>query len=87
MNIYTAVSYTHLVQAAIGSSPLAMGLPCGELILTIAVLSILITAPLGAFMIDLTYPKLLQPVSYTHLVVIATPKAPITIQNKPSILP
>lgn len=47
------------VQAAIGSIPLAMGLPCGELILSIAVLSILITAPLASLAIDLTYKKLL----------------------------
>ena len=47
------------VQAAIGSIPLAMGLPCGELILSIAVLSILTTAPLASFAIDLTYKKLL----------------------------
>ena len=60
--LFCMIAYTPkaTVQAAIGSIPLAMGLPCGELILTIAVLSILITAPLGAFMIDLTYPKLLQ---------------------------
>ncbi len=48
------------VQAAIGSIPLAMGLACGELVLTVAVLSILITAPLGAFAIDLTHKKLLK---------------------------
>ncbi len=47
------------VQAAIGSLPLAMGMPCGDLILTVAVLSILITAPLGAFGIDASYKKLL----------------------------
>lgn len=47
------------VQAAIGSIPLAMGLPCGNIVLTVAVLAILITAPLGAFAIDLTYKKLL----------------------------
>lgn len=47
------------VQAAISSIPLAMGLPCGELILSIAVLSILITALLASFAIDLTYKKLL----------------------------
>ena len=35
------------VQAAIGSVPLAMGLPCGQLILSVALLAILITAPLG----------------------------------------
>lgn len=43
------------VQAAIGGVPLAMGLPVGELILTISVIAILVTAPLGAFGIDLTY--------------------------------
>ncbi len=48
------------VQAAIGSIPLAMGLPCGNIILTVAVISIIITAPLGAFGIDLTYKKLLS---------------------------
>lgn len=47
------------VQAAIGSVPLAMGLSCGNIVLTVAVLAILITAPLGAFLIDLTYKKLL----------------------------
>jgi NhaP-type Na+/H+ or K+/H+ antiporter len=47
------------VQAAIGSLPLAMGLPCGKIVLTVAVLAILITAPLGAFGIDITYKKLL----------------------------
>ena len=48
------------VQAAIGSIPLAMGLPCGKLILTVAVLAILITAPLGAFAIDKSYKRLLN---------------------------
>ena len=48
------------VQAAIGSIPLAMGLPCGNIILTVAVISIIITAPLGAFGIDLTYKRLLS---------------------------
>ncbi|MFI3265913.1 MAG: cation:proton antiporter [Rikenellaceae bacterium] len=48
------------VQAAIGSLPLSMGLPCGEIVLTIAVLSILITAPLGAFGVDMSYKKLLN---------------------------
>ncbi|WP_274957939.1 cation:proton antiporter [Millionella massiliensis] len=49
------------VQAAIGSLPLAMGLPCGKIVLTVAVLAILITAPLGAFGIDMTYKRLLMP--------------------------
>ena len=49
------------VQAAIGSLPLAMGLSCGKIVLTVAVLAILITAPLGAFGIDMSYKRLLQP--------------------------
>ena len=48
------------VQAAIGSVPLALGLPCGKLVLSVAVLSILITAPLGAFGMDATYKRLLN---------------------------
>lgn len=47
------------VQAAIGAIPLTMGLACGQTILTAAVLAIIITAPLGAFLTDLTYKKLL----------------------------
>lgn len=47
------------VQAAIGSVPLAMGLPCGNLVLSVAVLAIVITAPLGAITMDLGYKKLL----------------------------
>ncbi|HBF2564951.1 TPA: cation:proton antiporter [Clostridioides difficile] len=50
------------VQAAIGGVPLAMGMASGQLILTLAVLAILITAPLGAFGIDITYKKLLTSV-------------------------
>lgn len=48
------------VQAAIGGVPLAMGLACGNIVLTIAVVAILITAPLGAFMIESSYKKLLK---------------------------
>ncbi len=48
------------VQAGIGSIPLSMGLSCGNIALTVAVLSILITAPIGAFIIDITYKKLLR---------------------------
>lgn len=47
------------VQAAIGSVPLALGLPCGNLVLSVAVLAILITAPLGALGMDASYRKLL----------------------------
>ena len=47
------------VQAAIGSVPLAMGLPCGKIVLSVAVLAIIITAPLGAIGMDSTYKKLL----------------------------
>lgn len=48
------------VQAAIGSVPLALGLPCGALVLSVAVLAIVITAPLGALGMDLTYKKFLK---------------------------
>ena len=48
------------VQADIGGIPLSMGLSCGNIVLTVAVLAIIITAPLGAFIIDLTYKKLLK---------------------------
>ncbi|OUN21116.1 potassium transporter [Flavonifractor sp. An82] len=47
------------VQAAIGGVPLAMGLGCGQIVLTVAVIAILVTAPLGAFAIDFSYKKLL----------------------------
>ena len=48
------------VQAAIGSVPLSLGLPCGQIVLSVAVLAILITAPLGALAIDSTYTRLLK---------------------------
>ncbi len=48
------------VQAAIGATPLAMGLPCGNLVLSVAVLAILLTAPLGAIGMDATADRLLQ---------------------------
>lgn len=48
------------VQAAIGGIPLTMGLACGETVLTVAVLAIVLTAPLDAFAIDLSYKKLLE---------------------------
>lgn len=47
------------VQAAIGSVPLSLGLPCGQIVLTVAVVAILITAPLGALGMDATYRILL----------------------------
>ena len=47
------------VQAAIGGIPLALGLSCGNIVLAVAILAILITAPLGAFAIELSYRKLL----------------------------
>ena len=60
--IFCMVAYTPkaTVQAAIGSIPLSMGLPCGQIVLTVAVLSILITAPFGAICIDNLYKKLLE---------------------------
>ena len=48
------------VQAAIGSVPLSLGLPCGKLVLSVAVLSILLTAPLGAFGMEITYKRFLK---------------------------
>lgn len=48
------------VQAAIGSVPLAMGLPCGQIVLSTAVAAILVTAPLGSLGVDLTYKRLLK---------------------------
>ncbi len=48
------------VQAAIGSVPLSMGLPCGSIVLSVAVLGILITSPLGALGIDLSDKRLLK---------------------------
>lgn len=48
------------VQASIGAIALSEGLACGEVVLTAAIISILFTAPLGAFLIDLTYKKLLK---------------------------
>ena len=48
------------VQAAIGSVPLSLGLPCGNMVLSVAVLSIILTAPLGALGMDATYKKLLK---------------------------
>ncbi|MDE6259579.1 MAG: cation:proton antiporter [Oscillospiraceae bacterium] len=60
--LYCVIAYLPkaTVQAAIGSIPLALGLPCGNIVLSVAVLSILITAPLGAIGMDLTYQKLLK---------------------------
>lgn len=60
--LFCMLAYTPkaTVQAAIGTIPLAMGLACGEVVLTVAVVAILVTAPFGAFMIDLTYKKLLD---------------------------
>ncbi len=60
--LFCVISYLPkaTVQAAIGSVPLALGLPCGNIVLTVAVLSILVTAPLGAFGMDLTYKRLLK---------------------------
>lgn len=60
--IFCMLAYTPkaTVQAAIGGLPLAMGLACGNIVLTTSVVAIMITAPLGAFAIDLTYKKYLQ---------------------------
>lgn len=60
--LFTMRAYTPkaTVQAAIGGIPLALGFTCGDLVLTVAVLAIVLTAPLGAFAIDLSYKKLLN---------------------------
>ena len=59
--LFAMLAYTPkaTVQAAIGGIPLAVGLSCGDTVLTVAVLAIVLTAPLGAFVIDLSYKKLL----------------------------
>ena len=60
--LFCMVAYTPkaTVQAAIGAIPLSMGLECGNVVLTVAVLSILITAPFGAICVDNLYKKLLE---------------------------
>lgn len=60
--LFCVISYLPkaTVQAAIGSVPMAMGLSCGKIVLSVAVLAILITAPLGAIGMDTTYQKLLK---------------------------
>ena len=59
--LFTMMAYTPkaTVQAAIGGIPLALGFACGDIVLTVAVLAIVLTAPLGAFAIDMSYKKLL----------------------------
>ncbi len=60
--LFAMLAYTPkaTVQAAIGGIPLSLGFACGDTVLTVAVLAIVITAPLGAFAIDLSYKKLLK---------------------------
>ena len=60
--LFCMMAYTPkaTVQAAIGTIPMMMGLECGELVLTIAVISILVSAPFGAICVDNTYKKLLR---------------------------
>ena len=60
--IFAMLAYTPkaTVQAAIGGIPLSLGLACGDTVLTVAVLAIVLTAPLGSFAIDLSYKKLLN---------------------------
>ena len=60
--LFCMLSYTPkaTVQAAIGTIPLAMGLDCGSIVLTVAVISILITAPFGAICIDKFYKSMLK---------------------------
>lgn len=60
--LFCMLAYTPkaTVQAAIGGLPLAMGLACGNIVLTVSVIAIMVTAPLGAFAIDITYKKFLN---------------------------
>lgn len=60
--LFAMMAYTPkaTVQAAIGGIPLALGVACGDTVLTVAVLAIVFTAPLGAFAIDWSYKKLLN---------------------------
>lgn len=60
--IFCIISYLPkaTVQAAIGSVPLSLGLPCGEIVLSVAIVGIIITAPLGSILIDKNYKKLLE---------------------------
>ncbi len=60
--LFVMLAYTPkaTVQAAIGGIPLSAGLACGDTVLTVAVLAIVITAPLGAFAIDRTYKRFLD---------------------------
>ena len=60
--LFCMMAYTPkaTVQAAIGTIPLAMGLSCGSVVLTVALLSILLTAPFGAICVDKSYKKLLK---------------------------
>ena len=60
--LFCMLSYTPkaTVQAAIGTIPLAMGLDCGSIVLTVAVISILVTAPFGAICIDKLYKSMLK---------------------------
>lgn len=60
--LFCMLAYTPkaTVQAAIGGVPLSLGLSCGNMVLTIAVMAILITAPLGAFLIEVSHKKLLE---------------------------
>lgn len=60
--LFTMLAYTPkaTVQAAIGGIPLSLGMACGDVVLTVAVLAIVLTAPLGAFAIDSTYKRFLK---------------------------
>ena len=60
--VFAMMAYTPkaTVQAAIGGIPLSLGLACGEIVLTVAVLAIVLTAPAGAFAMDLSYKKFLK---------------------------
>lgn len=60
--VFSMIAYTPkaTVQAAIGGIPLSLGLQCGNVVLSVAVLAIVLTSPIGAFAMDLSYKKLLE---------------------------
>ena len=66
--LFTMMAYTPkaTVQAAIGGIPLTLGFACGDVVLTVAVLAIVLTAPLGAFAIDSSYKKFLAKTKWFH---------------------
>ena len=74
------------VQASVGAIALSEGLPCGKIILTAAVISIMFTAPVGALLMDFTYKKLLEPPVFAKIEVPSetTPSNRTTDESMPT---